>query len=1382
MKKFLSILLVVLAIVSIAAMASATELASGTCGTNAIWSYADGVLTISGTGSATLVNYDHPWEAYIPEITTAVVEEGITSLSQCFFYNHTALASVSLPDSLTTIGEQVFQACDALTEVTIPKNVTNIGNDRAAFVFSCNQLQAIHVDPENTSFYSIDGVLFSYAKEALLCFPEGKTAATYTVPAGIKTVARGAFTYAAINQVILPDGLQTLEDAAFLYSDITSIELPETLTTICEGAFDVCDQLTALTVPAGVTRIERIAFQNCKAMESITILTPDCVLPDDRNLIWKDTVIHGYAGSTAEKYAQAYGRSFCDLESGETVSYDQGNTGYIALLPTNPGTDFPAYCRNSFKLSTDTVLSSGWFDGYILIERNTTNATYQEILAQVTELTKDCTTDYEKAENIYNWLRKNFTRKSNYQDAYTPEQVYETWTNKVHSASSGTSLTNFMLHLAGIPNATVRYNQYTCWSAALVDGQWILIDTYRGLFNEDYESYREIQQIEFAVNGNLLCVINDLTGVKLLSYGQSIYDRYLETELTIPNYVNYIYKSALILYNSTFPVIHGVAGSYAENYIKENLYKYGTFLYEDGMFTAKPTEYGVSVSGVPVNIINYRDVLGDGTVYYNVDTNTLTLNNANLTVTGQSAGIFTEKDLNIELLGENYLSVSNDSTEIATLSGIYTGGDLKLCGEGKLRVDMEGNPKEMVYGIRVLGAMTLEAEVEVDGSYKITSPACAVHADIIYANAPKLTSYMETAIIVDTGIYTADTIRVFNAAEGFTEGVPCTLTSPVPFEWPVTIGYEPYWLSFNGIQITSENAHDIMGDGTVYYDEETDTITLNNANHTLKGGIGGGYWPGSMIIRVNVIGENHLTIENGGFIGTVDGHVYVSGPGSLDLDINSSDEYGAIGIEGSSIKISVNRLDMTIRHHCDNPEVDPYSDVYTRGIRTNNLTLSCNELNIDVTSNLDAYGIFIYGYDGGINNSCENLRIKAETTNPDAYTATAIHVFTDLTVTKGRMELMGDTAVSVGNAMTLPEGYVVEGAAEEFINGTTTTLTQADPNVPVVIGPKPPVVIPELTGKSFTLSFEDEILVNFYYTVSDLTDVAEHGMLVFYSDPGTVDILNADAVYENPVYDAAKDRYMATTDGIAAKEMGDSRYYVAYAKLTDGTYAYSGTYDYSPKKYAMNMLSKASTSDKQKTLCVAMLNYGAAAQEYFGYNTSSLMNSDLTAEQKALVTAYDAGLFAGAVAADDAKVGSFVKTEGFSKKSVTVSFEGAFAINYYFTPDRAVNGDMTLYYWTAEDYAARNVLSPWNPTGTVTMTPGADGRYWASISGIPAKALDDTYYVAAVYTDADGNTYCTGVIAYSLSKYCMNNASGSMGTLAQATAMYGYYAKQYFTN
>ena len=264
-----------------------------------------------------------------------------------------------------------------------------------------------------------------------------------------------------------------------------------------------------------------------------------------------------------------------------------------------------------------------------------------------------------------------------------------------------------------------------------------------------------------------------------------------------------------------------------------------------------------------------------------------------------------------------------------------------------------------------------------------------------------------------------------------------------------------------------------------------------------------------------------------------------------------------------------------------------------------------------------------------------------------------------------------------------------------YVNGYCSDCGTKDPNYVA------PITAPTLTPTGFTLSFEDEILVNFYYTISDTTNVAEQGMLVFYQNPGQADVAKANAVYTGS---EANGSFISTTDGIAAKEMGDDRYYCAYAKLSNGEYVYSALHQYSPKKYATNMLGRDSTSLKQKALCVAMLNYGAAAQEFFGYRTDSLMNAGLTAEQKALIAAYDASLFTGAVAADASKVGGFAATAtGFSSKSASVSFEGAFAINYYFAPSAAINGDMKLYIWSPADFAAVNRLTTKNATAVVVM-------------------------------------------------------------------------------
>ena len=104
---------------------------------------------------------------------------------------------------------------------------------------------------------------------------------------------------------------------------------------------------------------------------------------------------------------------------------------------------------------------------------------------------------------------------------------------------------------------------------------------------------------------------------------------------------------------------------------------------------------------------------------------------------------------------------------------------------------------------------------------------------------------------------------------------------------------------------------------------------------------------------------------------------------------------------------------------------------------------------------------------------------------------------------------------------------------------------------------------------------------------------------------------------------------------------------------------------------------------------------------------------------------------------------------------------------------------MTLYYWNARDYESATQLTADNATGSMVMKPG--DRYTAAITDIAAKDLDSTYYVAVVY-HSNGQTYCSGVLAYSLATYCNSkaNAEGAIGDLAKATAVYGYHAKQLF--
>lgn len=116
------------------------------------------------------------------------------------------------------------------------------------------------------------------------------------------------------------------------------------------------------------------------------------------------------------------------------------------------------------------------------------------------------------------------------------------------------------------------------------------------------------------------------------------------------------------------------------------------FTYDDGNGGCNETVYArwlqLYVGGVWVTTDNAADVLGDGTVSFDLETNTLILKNANITSSfvyeeGCVAAILAEGDLKIRLEGKNSVTAGHASI---SSSGIYAMGDLTISGEGELTV------------------------------------------------------------------------------------------------------------------------------------------------------------------------------------------------------------------------------------------------------------------------------------------------------------------------------------------------------------------------------------------------------------------------------------------------------------------------------------------------------------------------------------------------------------------------------------------------------------------------------------------------------------------------------------------------------------------------
>ena len=178
-----------------------------------------------------------------------------------------------IPGGVTNIGEWAFYYSSALTSVVIPDSVTGIGDEAFG---DCSSLTAITVDPLNSTYSSLGGVLFDKSQRTLIQFPASK-AGSYTIPAGVTSIGERAFANCtSLMSIALPGTITNLGRYAFYYcSALTSVVIPDSVTSIGEGVFVFCVSLTNIALPSSVTSIGLTAFEFCFNLSNITI--PDRV-------------------------------------------------------------------------------------------------------------------------------------------------------------------------------------------------------------------------------------------------------------------------------------------------------------------------------------------------------------------------------------------------------------------------------------------------------------------------------------------------------------------------------------------------------------------------------------------------------------------------------------------------------------------------------------------------------------------------------------------------------------------------------------------------------------------------------------------------------------------------------------------------------------------------------------------------------------------------------------------------------------------------------------------------------------------------------------------------------------------------------------------------
>lgn len=171
--------------------------------------------------------------------TTATLRSGTLGIAESAFEGHTALASVSIPDSVIHLNANAFAGCTLLASVAIPGSVTSIGD--SAFK-GCTSLGGVDIGNGVTSIgdYAFSGCT-------------------------------------SLNSVVIPDSVGS-ENTGSTIADIgdsafqgctalnTSLEFPASLRHIQVNAFRGCTQLTALVFSDGIEQIGSYAFEGSGVM------------------------------------------------------------------------------------------------------------------------------------------------------------------------------------------------------------------------------------------------------------------------------------------------------------------------------------------------------------------------------------------------------------------------------------------------------------------------------------------------------------------------------------------------------------------------------------------------------------------------------------------------------------------------------------------------------------------------------------------------------------------------------------------------------------------------------------------------------------------------------------------------------------------------------------------------------------------------------------------------------------------------------------------------------------------------------------------------------------------------------------------------------------
>lgn len=200
----------------------------------------------------------------------------VTEIGRRSFMNNTALTSVTFPASITKVGYDAFWECSNLSKVEAANlqswcNIDFEMDEGAGHGISSNPLMyANHLFVNGNKIIDLiipDGI--TEIKDWVFAYMTGLK--SVKMPASVTTIGARAFLECnSLQDVTLSENLTAIGLAAFCRTNLQSIVFPESLKTIDDYAFSETP-LVVVEIPDGVENMGKMAFKDCKKLESVVI-------------------------------------------------------------------------------------------------------------------------------------------------------------------------------------------------------------------------------------------------------------------------------------------------------------------------------------------------------------------------------------------------------------------------------------------------------------------------------------------------------------------------------------------------------------------------------------------------------------------------------------------------------------------------------------------------------------------------------------------------------------------------------------------------------------------------------------------------------------------------------------------------------------------------------------------------------------------------------------------------------------------------------------------------------------------------------------------------------------------------------------------------------